>query len=43
MQEQNAVNNVDMSSLRASWQKGPYTETHRTIQKHVEHQDATYI
>jgi len=24
----NVVNNVDMSSLRAPWQNGPYTEKH---------------
>ena len=44
VQRKYVVNNVDMSSLRAPKQKGPYTEnTHRTIQKHVEHQDATDI
>jgi len=33
-----------MSSLRAPLQNGPYkTPTHRATQKHVEHQDATFI
>jgi len=36
VQRKNVVNNVDMSSLRAPWQKGPYTnkhtEKHRTTQ-----------
>ena len=35
VQRKNVVNNVDMSSLRAPWQIGPYTE------KHIEHHDAT--
>ena len=43
----NVVNNVDMSSLRASWQNGAYKITHnyihRTAHKHAEHQDATDI
>ena len=40
----NVVNNVDMSSLRAPWQNGKYKKpTHRTKQKHVEHQNATDI
>ena len=40
----NVVNNVDMSSLRAPLQNGPYIKTiHRTTQIYVEHQDATNI
>jgi len=40
VQRKNVVNNVDMSSLRASWQNGPYTantqnnpKTRRTIRR----------
>jgi len=44
VQRRNVVYNVDMSSLRAPWQNGPYKKpTHRTTQKHVEHQDAADI
>ena len=44
VQTKNVVNNVDMSSLRAPWQNGPYKKlTQRTTQKHVQHHDATDI
>ena len=39
VQRKTVVNNVDVSSLRASVRK----QTHRTVQKHTEHQDATDI
>ena len=44
VQIKNVVNNVDMSSLGAPWQNGPYKKlTQRTTQKHVQHHDATDI
>ena len=41
VQRKNVVNNVDMSSFRAPWQIGPYTETY-TDQDKV-HQETTYM
>ena len=43
-QRKNVVNNVDMSGLRKPWQMArTHKKTHRTAQKHAEHQDATDI
>jgi len=36
VQRKNVVNNVDMSSLRASWQNGPY-KTHKEQHKNTQH------
>jgi len=42
VKRKNVVNDVDMSSLRAPWQNGPYENKH-SEQQHVERQDATDI
>jgi len=40
----NGVNNIDMASVRAPWQNDPYKKpTHRTTQKHVDHENAIHI
>jgi len=44
VQRKYVVSNVGMSSLKAPWHNGTYKkQTHRTAQKHAEHQDATNI
>ena len=41
--EKNVVNNVDMSSVWALCQNGPYKTNTQNNTKHAEQQDATYI
>ena len=39
VQRKSVVNNVDMSSLKAPWQNGQYTNQQQNNTKHVVHQD----